>query len=259
MVSVTVRRGLALLLALGILAWCGWASGFRVGTRASQTVWGISLAAVLLAALAIYAGSRGYRFGWRVEPAPEPWPRPGQGGRRRALAGTATWLALAVIVLAWEILGIATGPHEPHMTISALSLAFRPMRAFMLAVWMGVGVSFAGARARSPAIPIDRRGGDGRTGSPPAASAGGLALGSTHRLRHAAPLLALLEGRSRAVGVGFWIAVVVCAGGIDIVARRSAGRIANFEELLRFISHSVVVRLFLVVAWVYAGWHLFAH
>jgi hypothetical protein len=262
MVVVALRRGIAGLLAVLVLAWCGWASGFRVGTRAGQSAWFVSLSVVLVAALAVYLGRSGHRFGWHIEPAPLSWPRPGQGGRGgagRTLAGTAPWLALAVVVLAWEILGIDTGTHEPHLTISALSLAFRPMRAAIMAVWMGVGVCFAVARARASANPPHRQSRWGPGDASRAASAPGIALGAGRLVREFVPLLALFEGRSRAVGVAFWLGVVVCAAGVDLVARRSAGRIASFGELLCFISRPVAARIFLVVAWTYAGWHLFAH
>jgi hypothetical protein len=259
MVDVALRRGLAWLLGLLVLAWCGWASGFRPGTRAGQYAWLVSLFAVLAADLAIYLGSSGHRRGWRIEADQPPWPRPGRGGPGPALAGTAPWLALAVVVLAWEILGLDTGPHEPHLTISALTLAFRPVRTATLAVWMGVGVDFAVAWARSPAGPTPSRPDSGQAGTSPVAGGAGIALVSGRLARHLVPPPALLEGRSRAVGVAFWIGVLVCAAGIDLMARRSEGRIATFEELLRFISRPVGVRVFLVLAWTYAGWHLFAH
>jgi hypothetical protein len=259
MVDVALRRGLAWLLAALVLAWCGWASGFRPGTRAGQYAWLVSLFAVLVADLAVYLGRSEHRLGWCIEADQPPWPRPGRGGAGPALVGTAPWLALGVVVLAWEVLGLDTGPHEPHLTISALTLAFRPVRAAMLAVWMGVGVYFAVARARSPASPTPPPTHGGKAGTSPGASGAGLALGSGRLARHLVPPLALLEGRSRAVGVAFWIGVLVCAAGIDLVARRSEGRIATFEELLRFISRPVGVRVLLVVAWTYVGWHLFAH
>lgn len=50
------------------------------------------------------------------------------------------------------------------------------------------------------------------------------------------------------------------AGGvvIDLVARRSDGRVATAEELVRFVSTSRVVNIILIVAWAFAGYHLFA-
>jgi hypothetical protein len=61
-----------------------------------------------------------------------------------------------------------------------------------------------------------------------------------------------------AVGVAFWVAVPVAAVVLDQVARRSDGRMANAEETLRFISTATPVKILLVVAWAFAGYHLFA-
>jgi hypothetical protein len=258
MTVVAARRELAGILLILLLVWCGWASGFRAGTRAGQWAWLVSLAAVLAVALGIYVGRSKQGSRWHIDPASVPWPRPGGGGTRRALAGTAPWLALAVAILAWEIGGIDTGVHEPHLTLSALSLALRPVRAGALAVWMGVAVCFAVARTRA-SVHQQRQRRRGRPEDPSqATSASALALGGGPD-RHVVGLLALLEGRNRAVGVAFWLGVLAYTAGADFVARRSSGRIATFEELLGFISRPLSARVFLVVAWTYAGWHLFAH
>jgi len=68
----------------------------------------------------------------------------------------------------------------------------------------------------------------------------------------------LLLPSNRPFGVAFWVLVVVAAVLIDLWARRSDGREATAEELVRFISASVVVNVVLVVAWAFAGYHLFA-
>jgi hypothetical protein len=259
MVVVTLRRGLGGLLAVLVLAWCGWSSAFRAGTGAGRSAWLVSLSIVCVSACAISLGRTGHRFGWHVEPDSLPWPRPGWGGAGRKLRAVGPWLALAVVVLAWEILGIDTGTHEPHLTLSALTLASRPVRAAALAMWVGVGVYFAVARARASAYPPRRHSRPGPEDASGAAIASGVALAAGRLGRGAVPLLGLLEGRSRAVGIAFWLSTVVCTVAIELVARRSAGRIANFEELLRLMSRPVTARIFLVAAWTYAGWHLFAH
>jgi hypothetical protein len=46
---------------------------------------------------------------------------------------------------------------------------------------------------------------------------------------------------------------------IDLAARRSVGRVATAEEFVRLISRPTAANVVLVVAWAYAGWHLFAH
>ena len=40
--------------------------------------------------------------------------------------------------------------------------------------------------------------------------------------------------------------------------RRSAGRVANGEEFIRFISTSTAANVLLIAAWAFAGYHLFA-
>ena len=239
---------------LAACAWCGWASGFHRTTVGAEITWLVTLAAVILVDVALWRGRAGRRPGWRLHPVSEWWPRRDCGGRGPALSGVAPWLVLIAVVGAWEILGIDTGRHEPHLTLSALSLAYRPVRAGALAMWMAVGLWFVVARAR---VAADS---PGDAGSSPWRSAhmAALVLGGA-MIRHPATVLALLEGSSRAIGVAFWLGVLVCAGGIELLARRSAGRIATFEELLRVSSRPLAARIVLVLAWAYAGWHLFAH
>ena len=55
-----------------------------------------------------------------------------------------------MVALAWDVLGIDTGPHEYHLTISALAQAYRPLNAALLLVWMLAGVGYGAARARAP-------------------------------------------------------------------------------------------------------------
>ena len=77
-----------------------------------------------------------------------------------------------------------------------------------------------------------------------------------HWVHHGAP--ALLLPSSPPVGVAFWVAVPLGAVLIDVAARRSDGPRANAEEFVRFISTSRLAALALVVAWGFAGYHLFA-
>lgn len=242
------RRLLLAIAAALLVAWCAWASAFPAGTRDGQLVWLVSLAGVLAAAgIAQLRAKRYQRLpAYRTRPA----------SREQVLRWLAPWLVLALIILAWEILGIDTGRHEPHLTISALTLAFRPLRALILAVWVCVGIYFAEVRSRrseqrskaATANPV----------TPPDTLAGVSLFTSAILLGHG-HLLALLEGDSRAVGVAFWIGVGACGLVVESVARRSTGRVATFGELLAFVSRPPVARLLLAAAWVYAGWHLFAH
>jgi hypothetical protein len=201
----------------------------------------VSLASVVVVDLLLWQGRRGRRPGWRLEPVHEPWPRPGRGGGQRALVGVSPWIALAVAVLAWELLGIDTGTRQPHLTISALTLAYRPLNAATLMVWMLVGLGYGAARARAPA--------EGMSTS--------VAFPGAARSPVIAP--ALLLPSNRPAGVAFWLGVVTVAAVIDQAGRHSGGRLANSEELLRFVTTSPAVSAFLVGAWIYAGYHLFAH
>jgi hypothetical protein len=165
-------------------------------------------------------------------------------------------LAVIAVVVVWEVLGIDTGPHQPHLTISALAQAFRPLDAALLLVWILIGIGYGAARARAPVTEPSGGREQGTTarltgaGGMPGAAAGG----------HHLPLApALLLPQSRAVGVAFWVAVIAAFGLVDLVARRSRRRLATGEEFVRLVSGPPVARLALVAAWTFAGWHLFAH
>jgi hypothetical protein len=69
---------------------------------------------------------------------------------------------------------------------------------------------------------------------------------------------ALLLPSNKPAGVAFWTAVVVAAVALDLWARRSAGRLATAEEFVRFISTATVANFALIIAWAFAGYHLFA-
>ena len=109
-----------------LAAWCGLLSGYHRTTFAAELTWILTLAVVLLIDVALWRGRSGRRPGWHLEPVGDPWPRPGNGGGGPALRGVAPWLTLIVVVVAWEILGIDSGPHQYHLTVSALAQAYRP-------------------------------------------------------------------------------------------------------------------------------------
>lgn len=247
------RRGFV-IVSCGLLlcAWCGWVSGFHRSTAPARATWVVSLVAVVAVDLLLWQGRHERKRGLRLEPVGEAWPRRGRGGARRALVGVSLWLGLSLVVLAWDLLGLNTGKHEAHLTISALTQAFRPMNAAMLLVWMLVGLGYGAARARAPATaghPSD----DDRDEKP------GTAISSVALTHFTAIAPAVLLPSSRPAGVAFWLGVVVVAVAIDQIARRSGGRFANAEELLRFITTPKAANVILVVAWTYAGYHIFAH
>ena len=67
----------------------------------------------------------------------------------------------------------------------------------------------------------------------------------------------LLLPSSPPVGIAFWVAVPCAALLVDLVARRSAGRVTTAEEFIRFISTAKAANVALDAAWVFAGYHLF--
>jgi hypothetical protein len=232
-----------MVIGIGVIAlcvWCGWVSGYHRTTGAAEITWVVTAVAVILVDVALWRGRSGGRWGWRLEPVGDPWPRQGLGGPGPALRGVAPWLALIVVVLAWEVLGIDTGPHQYHLTISALAQAYRPLNAALLLVWVLVGIGYEAARVRAPFS---------RLGTYAAAM-------GTAGIHHGAP--ALLLPSSPPAGVAFWVAVPLAAVLIDVAARRSQGRSANAYEFLRFISTSRLANVALIAAWVFAGYHLFA-
>jgi hypothetical protein len=233
--------------AIAVVLWCGAVSGYHRGSSGAIATWVVSLVAVVAVDVSFWRGRSGTRWGWRLEPARNPWPRPGRGGAAHALVGIAPWLVLVAVAAAWDVLGIDTGTHEAHLTISALSQAFRPLNALLLVVWMSVGIGYGAARARAPVAAV-----------PPASPHGDVAPRWALAVVPTASRPALLLPSSRPLGVAFWLSVLVAALVIDLVARRGDGRWATAEEFARFVSTSPVARVALVVAWTFAGYHLFA-
>jgi hypothetical protein len=224
-------------------------------TAAAEVTFIVTLATVVLVDIALWRSSRAGGPTWHVEPAHQPWPRDGRGGHGPALRGVAPWLALILAVAAWEALGIDTGPHQYHLTVSALAQAYRPLNAGLLLAWVLVGFGYEVALVRAP---IDRghtRAHRERPRDPDHGGAFAMAAGSVG-VQHGAP--ALLLPQSPPAGVAFWILVPVVAVLVDWAARRSGGRIASAEEFIRFISSAPLARYALIVAWVVAGYHLFA-
>ena len=56
------------------------------------------------------------------------------------------WLILVLVAVAWDVLGIDTGPHQYHLTISALAQAYRPLNAALVLFWILAGVGYEMAR-----------------------------------------------------------------------------------------------------------------
>ncbi len=254
------RRLLCFVGAVVLCAWCGWVSGFLRSSTQAEITWVVSLAIVIAVAVLFRRGRSGASFGWNVGQARDPWPRAGRGGGRSALHGVAPWLVVVVVAAAWDALGIDTGPHEYHLTISALSQVYRALDALLLLVWMLVGIGYAAARARAPGGMRGQGASSGR--SIEQERPGGTALCAVSLVPGGAtghPLTpALLLPSNRPVGVAFWVGLLVAVTVVDLFARRSSGRVATAEEFVRFISSATVVNVMLIAAWVFAGYHLFA-
>ena len=255
-----MRRRRILLLAGGgvLVAWCGWVSGFHRSSTQAESTWIASLAAVVAIAVLFWLGRRGSAFGWNIGTATDPWPRPDRGGGRLALRGIAAWLGVIVLAVAWDVLGIDTGPHEYHLTISALSEAYRPLNALLLLLWMLVGIGYAAARARMPL----KAGGRSHARMTRSAGTGKVAPPCVLRVRRQVRVMrstpALLLPSNRPLGVAFWIVLLLVAVAVEALARRSAGRVATAEEFARFISTPTLANIALIAAWAFAGYHLFA-
>jgi hypothetical protein len=232
-------------LTLALCAWCGWVSGFHRSTTPARVTWGVSLAAVVAIDVVLWRGGRGSRLGVAVPGPAPPWPVPGRPGTS-PWVGVAPWVGLAAVVAAWDIAGLDTSTHEAHLTISALTQAFRPLNAAMLLVWMAVGIGYGVVRARAP-------------GDAAARHVAGAGRPDAARWQLWPWLPAVLLPDSRGAGVAFWLGVVAAAVVIDQLARRSGGRLADAEQFLRLVTDPLAARLVLVAAWGYAGYHLFAH
>ncbi len=161
------------------------------------------------------------------------------------------------MALAWDVLGLDSGPHSYHLTISALAQAYRPLNAALLLVWLLVGVGYEAARVRAPTAGVPRSvpptgPGPNRPEPGTVLSAGILTVGG-HPVTPG-----LLLPPSPLLGVAFWVAVPAVALLVDAAARRSAGRVANGEEFIRFISTARWANVVLIAGWTFAGYHLFA-
>ena len=239
-------------------AWCGWVSGFHRNSGAAEVTWVVSLAIVMTLAVLFWLGRRGSALGVPIGTA-EPWPRPGRGGGRSAWRGVVPWVVIIALGAVWDALGIDTGAHEAHLTISALSQAFRALNALLLLVWISVGIGYAAARARRPeplghgTTAADREVEAERPGSGVAlGAAGGVPVGG-HSVTPA-----LLLPSSRPVGIVFWVGLLVVVFAVELFARRSAGRVATAGEFVRFISTATMANVALMAVWAFAGYHLFA-
>jgi hypothetical protein len=247
-VSVAGRARVALLI-VAVSAWCGWVSGFHRSTDPALATWCVSFVSVVGIDRLLDRGRRGLGVSLRPRiTASTPRP-PVAVDPRPSLLAISPWLFLIASIVVWEVLGIDTGPHAAHLTISALAQAFRAINAALLFVWIFVGIGYGVMRARTPFDDGSVRYHDATT---PLAVTG---LTSTHQ----SSIHGLLLPDNRAAGVSFWVGWVAACVLADVSARLSRGSLATAEDFLRLISRPRPVRIVLIAAWAFAGWHLFAY
>ena len=124
-------------------------------------------------------------------------------------------------------------------------------------MWFLVGLGYEAARVRAPTA--EAPGSAGWTGAEPNHPESGGVLGAGALTIGSHPMSpGLLLPSKPLLGVAFWVAVPVVALLVDAAARRTAGRVANGEEFIRFISTARTANGVLIAAWVFAGYHLFA-
>jgi hypothetical protein len=236
-IAVVVAGGVALC------AWCGWVSGFHTDSAPAVATSCVSIGIVI--GMNVMLWSRRGRGPW-FSPA-EPWPRPGSGGAGPAVHGLSPWLILVAVAAAWDALGIDTGRHQVHLTISAMAQAFRPVNAALLLVWMLAGLGYGVARARAPRVPPSNK----------SSAAHVLGIAMVPASGHP-EVPALLLPSSRPAGLLFWGAACIAGVAIDQAARRSEGRLATWGDAVRFTSNALAARILLIGVWTFAGYHLFA-
>jgi hypothetical protein len=232
--------------SVALCAWSGWVSGFHTDTAAAIATWGVSIACVVGIDTMLWSRAR-RKDATGSWPSPaEPWPPPGRGGAGPALHGLSPWLILLTVAATWDVLGIDTGAHQAHLTISALAQAFRPVNAALLLIWILVGLGYGVARVRAPRTVLSPKPGPH------------ILAATIVPLREHPEAPALLLPSSRPVGLLFWAGTCVAGVAIDQAARRSHGRFATSGDLVRFTSTALVARILLIAAWTFAGYHLFA-
>lgn len=216
--------------AAALVAWTALASFGRPGTPLGQAAWAGSLAIVVLS---------GASWGIAARRRP-PHPRAEVAQRTGSWL---PWLALAVVVTAWEALGIDTRPQVVHLTLSSLVLHFQGMRAAAELVWCGIGLAFARVRADEAR----------QRGTRPLRGGGVDAPGAPF------VVLALLIGTDPSTGFAFFAAVMAAAGVLEALSRCRRSGVASLAETLRRLGEPPALRLMSAAVWVFGGWHLFAH
>ena len=123
------RRVRALSFTVVILLASAWASGWHRFTWSARFgTFGCALAVVGVAFLWRHRHVSARPSGDDVAPSPIV-----------NHTGAAIWLAIILVATVWDILGLLTPPHQHHLTLSAIELAYRPLHALMFACWLAIG------------------------------------------------------------------------------------------------------------------------
>ncbi len=79
---------------------------------------------------------------------------------------------------------------------------------------------------------------------------------------HIFPMVGVLVGSDKVVGLAFWSTVFFILGVFEIAARshgRLVRRSPSIVDLIRRYLRQPVVRCVAIAVWLFAGWHLFSH
>ncbi len=163
------------------------------------------------------------------------WPLRTRSGRRTASKGVrhpfAPWVVLLAAVVAWELVQYGSaGSRASHPTLSSMADAVDRYVAAQGCGLLLVVVPGCRHRARRGTVSHDRR-------------------------RGRCPDRGTV---SSAVTYLVWALLGVAALGLWAWSRSGRARVARASEVLARAAQGPLLRLALVLAWMWAGWHLFA-
>ncbi len=69
----------------------------------------------------------------------------------------------------------------------------------------------------------------------------------------------VVVGSNKLIGLVFWLAVIAALGGLEALAHWSRWPVPSAGAIVARYLHHPVARAGAIVAWLYAGWHLFSH
>ncbi|MDA8274258.1 MAG: hypothetical protein M0029_02630 [Actinomycetota bacterium] len=86
---------------------------------------------------------------------PGPSGRPKDEGARDPSdgRGLALWLGVVGVAATWDVLALLTPPDRHHLTLSALTLAYRAFHVVVFAFWVAIGGVLVAAPLRRRGAP----------------------------------------------------------------------------------------------------------